>query len=352
MTKITQRPPPSTTTGSNAALRPATSAPLPSAPAAAGWASGPSVSATERRERATGVTTATVELSDSQKAQVVKAKATCPFIGAGVATGALPVRNSAEKPLASIDDVAKLGNTGKGSDLGELLKVFAEGNHAFMPGMSGKLDLPVPKGTLSLDFPGSQGSHAGHSGILQGEPTATNSGRFSASDFDGLMKYAKDGYIKRSDIGKFIAANVAKDPNAHAPGLKTTALLVKDLGALAGQVASTLKDKAHGTSNPTEERKVYEKLTKLLGEDNLIGSAGEFGLMSAFLANSPNTKQVRSGLVGHEPAYSVAELTLMFKDKKFPEGWETWKKTTADWVSNTTALAVAAEKETILQKFR
>jgi hypothetical protein len=344
MTKITSRPiPPPSTTGSNAAHKPAQAAPQSSA-ASAAWSKGPSVSAAERREKATGVSTATVELSDSQRAEVVKKKATCPFIGAAVATGDLPVRNNAEKPLASIDDVAKLGNTGKGSNLGELLKVFAEGNHGFMPGMSGKLDLPVPKGTLSLDFPGSQGSHAGHSGILQGDPTATNSGRFSSADFDALMKYAKNGYVSRSDIGKFIAANVAKDPNAHAPGLKTAGLLIKDLGALAAQLATS--------NNPTEDRAVYQKLTKLLGEDNLIGSAGEFGLMSAFLANSPKTKEVKSGLIGHEPAYSVEDLTAMFKDKEFPEGWETWKKTSHDWVKNTTALAIAAEKETLRNKLR
>jgi hypothetical protein len=353
MPKIIPRAPPVTgaTTGSNNAHRPAAPPTEPASTGTAGWSNTPAASATERREKATGVSTAVVELSDSQRAEVVKKKATCPFVGTAVATGALPVRNSPDKPLASIDDMVKLGNTGKGSDLGDLMKIFAQGNHAFMPGMSGKLDKPVPDGTLSLDLSGSQGSHPGHSGILQGDPTATNSGRFSETDFAGLMKYAKNGYIKRSDIGKFIAENVAKDPNAHAPGLKTAALLVKDLGAVAGEVAHTLKNKAKGTSNPTEERKVYEKLTKLLGEDNLIGSAGEFGLMSAFLANSPNTKSVRSGL-GHEPAYSVADLTAMFKDKQFPPGWETWKKTTGDWVANTTALAIAAEKETVLRKFR
>ncbi len=316
-------------------------------PAAGTWGSGPSVSAAERREKATGVTSAVAELSDAQRANVVEKKATCPFIATGVATGALPVRNNAEKPLASIDDVVKLGNTGKGSDLGDLLKVFAEGNHGFMPGMSGQLNLPVPSGTLSLDFPGSQGSHAGHSGVLQGDPKQQNSGRFSEKDFARLLSFAKDGHISRSDLGKFIAGNVLADQNANKPGLKTAALLAKDFGALAGQVATALKNKG----DPAEQRKVYQKLTKALGEDNLIGSAGEFGLMAAFLANSPNTTQVRHGL-GSEPAYSVAELTMMFKDKKFPPGWENWKKTSADWAVSTAALAASAEKEVLARKLR
>jgi hypothetical protein len=341
MPKITPRPPTVPVTSENKAH-------TPSAPAAAastgsaktGWGNTPAASAAERREKATGVSTAVVELSDTDKAALVKKKGTCPFMGTAVQSGNLPVRNSAEKPLANINDIAALGNTGKGSDLGELLKVFAEGNHAFMPGMTpGKLDKPVPQGTMSLDLPGSQGSHPGHSGILEGDPKATDSGRFSDADFDRLMKYAQNGVIKRSDIGKFIAGNVAADSNAKAPSVKTAVLLAKDLGGLASQVAQTIANKATGKGDPVEDRKVFTKLTKVLGEENLVGSAGEFGLMAAFLANSPKTKQV-----GGEPAYSVDDLTKMFKDKQFPEGWETWKKTTADWAVNTTAIAASAEK--------
>ncbi|MFT3711428.1 MAG: hypothetical protein QM817_27660 [Archangium sp.] len=349
MTRISgpAAPPPTTSTTRTEGPRTTTepAAQPASKPAGAWGSSAPSTSAAERREKATGVTTQVASLTDAQNTAVVQKKTTCPFIGTAVKQGALPVRNNAEKPLGSIDDVAKLGNTGPGSDLGEVLKLFAKGNHAFMPGMSGKLDMPVPQGTFSLDFPGSQGSHAGDSGILQSDPRAQNSGRFSDEAFAKLLATAKDGRIKRSDIGKFIAHNVMADPKANAPGLKTTALLAKDFAKLAAEVAEQGARKATGKSSPEETRKIYEKLTKLLGEDNLIGSAGEFGLMAAFLANSPNTKQV-----GGEPAYSVAELTAMFKEKKFPEGWENWKKSSTDWVHSTVALTVAAEKEVLKQK--
>src|SRR5262245_39421432 len=107
--------------------------------------------------------------SDAERLEVATRKATCPFLGPAVASGALPLRNSLAAPLASIDDIVRLGNTGDGSNLGDLLKLFAEGNHAFVRGASGKLDVPAPPGTMSLDLPGSQGSHAGHSGILQGD---------------------------------------------------------------------------------------------------------------------------------------------------------------------------------------
>src|SRR5262249_23378131 len=103
-----------------------------------------------------------VRLSAEERASVVEGKATCPFIGSAVAQGSLPVRNEAANPLASIEDVRRLGNTG-GGDLGDLLVLFASGNHAFTAGASGKLDQPVPDGLFSLEFPGSQGSHPGHS---------------------------------------------------------------------------------------------------------------------------------------------------------------------------------------------
>jgi hypothetical protein len=35
----------------------------------------------------------------------------------------------------------------------------------------------------------------------------------------------------------------------------------------------------------------------------------------------------------------------MFLDKRFPNGWATWRKTRLDWVINTTSLMVSAGKE-------
>ena len=46
-----------------------------------------------------------IALSASEKEVLVEKKATCPFIGSAVAQGKLAVRNSAENPLASIEDV-------------------------------------------------------------------------------------------------------------------------------------------------------------------------------------------------------------------------------------------------------
>ena len=285
-----------------------------------------------------------VETTKDQRDDIAAKKATCPFIGTAVATSALPVRNDPSKPLASIDDVRRLGDTG-GGNLGEVLKVFAQGNHAFMPGPTGQLNVPVPNGQFSLDFPGSQGSHPGHSGILQGDPKQLNSGRFSEADFDRLTSRAtKDGYVKRSEVAKFIAENMIKDPNSKVFGANVAKLLGGDIKNFVKAGGEALLSKIKG-GDAGQERKAYEALTKTLGEDNLVGSSGEFGLLFAFLANKPGAKTIDG-----EPAISVADLTSMFKDKKFPPGWETWPKTAHDWTVNTTALTLEAAKEYVKLK--
>src|SRR5688500_3344736 len=124
----------------------------------------------------TGNSSKPIELSNPEKALLVEKKVTCPFLAGAVTEGKLPVRNNVQDPLASIEDVRALGNTG-GGDLGEVLEFFASGNHAFMRGDSGKLDKAVQSGLFSLELPGSQGSHPGHSGILMSDAAIPGSGR-------------------------------------------------------------------------------------------------------------------------------------------------------------------------------
>jgi hypothetical protein len=282
-----------------------------------------------------------VQLSDSDKDVLVQKKATCPFIGSAVAQGKLAVRNAAENPLARVEDVRKLGNSG-GGDLGDLLVIFASGNHAFMQGDSGKLDKKVPSGLFSLEFPGSQGSHPGHSGILQGDPAIPGSGRLSPADFARLVGRAKDGLIKRSEVGRFIAENLLKDPTCKVFENKVATLLAGDLLAFVETTGPALMSRLFGSNQDatTTHRDLEEKLTKLLGEDNLVGSAGEFGLLFALLANKPGARELDG-----EPAVAVQDLEAMFLGKRLPEGWETWKKSRIDWVTNTTGLLISAGKE-------
>lgn len=282
-----------------------------------------------------------VALSDNERASLVEKKVTCPFVGSLVAQGDLAVRNEAGNPLASIEDIRTLGNSG-GGDLGDLLVFFAEGNHAFMRGAGGKLDAPAPANLFSLELPGSQGSHPGHSGMLQGDPAALDSGRFSQPDFDRLLSHAKDGVIKRSDVGRFIAENLVRDPKSKVADLNTAELLAGDVLNLVGAAGSALVNKVFGSAKGggANHRDVEEKLTKIGGENNLVGSAGEFGLLFAFVANKPGAKKVQG-----EPTVDVDDLKTMFISKRLPNGWETWKKSRLDWVTNTTGLLLSAAKE-------
>ncbi|HEX9277413.1 MAG TPA: hypothetical protein VGA51_13570 [Casimicrobiaceae bacterium] len=273
--------------------------------------------------------------------RIVQTKATCPFIGTAVATGLLPVQNDAENPLASIDDVRALGNTG-GGDLGEVLQVFATGNHLRMRGPSGALDTKTPTGLFSLEFPGSQGSHPGHSGILEGDPRTLASGRLNVVELERLTRRARNGFVTRSDVAHFIAENLHRDAQSKVLGSAAAMSLLSDLGSFVRTLGPMLMKRlaASGQESADAHRDVEEKLTRLLGEDNLVGAAGEFGLLFAFFANEPDAARIDG-----EPAISVRDLQAMFVDKRFPEGWTNWKKSRADWVSNTTALLVGAGAE-------
>jgi hypothetical protein len=46
-----------------------------------------------------------VALNDDEKRQLAEKKVTCPFVGSAVAEDELVVRNSADDPLASIEDI-------------------------------------------------------------------------------------------------------------------------------------------------------------------------------------------------------------------------------------------------------
>lgn len=202
---------------------------------------------------------------------------------------------------------------------------------------------------FSLDLPGSQGSHPGHSGILQGDPDTLDSGRFSQPDFDRLIGRATSGYVKRSEVGKFIAENLIRDPRAKVYGGRFAGMLSSDVHQFIGNIGPHLLEKlrngVRGTSDSAEERMLFEALTRTAGEDNLVGSAGEFGLLFAFLAHEPGTRTI-----GGEPAISVADLTAMFKEKRFPAGWQAWPKTSHDWVVNTTGLMISAGREYVRLK--
>jgi hypothetical protein len=275
-------------------------------------------------------------LEPQARRELVDLKVTCPFLGSVVFQELLSIYGDATNPLAKIDDVTELGNRG-GGDLGNLLALFAAGNHAFMRNQAGTaLDVPVPEASFSLELPGSQGSHAGHSGILEGSPKQLDSGRLSIEIFRRLALFAVDGSLKRSDVGRFIAQNLKRDPASVVGGPNAIKSLVEDLESFLGSVATDLIN----IGGPAAARVAKERFTKLLGADNLIGSAGEFGLLFAFLHRSPRTRTVDG-----EPALSLDDVQAMFVDKRLPEQSDSWGKFRADWIAHTASLVLAAETE-------
>jgi hypothetical protein len=278
----------------------------------------------------------TIELSVEQRESIAKKKATCPFMGSAVRSGDLGVRNSAERPLAAVEDIMVLGDSG-GGDLGrKVLQLFAVGNHSRMPGPSGEFDAPTPPGLMSLDLTGSQGAHPGHSGILLGDPTALDAGRFSADDFERLAKHADaNGRISTQAIGEFIAENLARDPNSKVLPIGR---LAGDLFGLADEIGDSLVARLLGRHTEQDGVGLHEKLTRLAGEDNLVGSSGEFGLLFAFLANRPEPD------MEGDPGIRLEDIEQMFVHYRFPSGWETWPKKATDWLHATTKITASATK--------
>lgn len=265
---------------------------------------------------------APVPLSQEERTQIAERMATCPFVGTAVATGELKVLNSAKNPLAAIDEVARLGDLG-GGDLGTyVLKLFARGNHSRWVVLAESVDPFVPNGTFSLQFGGSQGAHAGHSGILLGNAKEVSRGRLDEAQFDRLAGHAdRNGRLSIDSIGDFIADNLRRDPNARVlPALQ----LIKDTARLL----SEFKDAVLG-GDESERTEAFAALTKLLGEDHLVASAGEWGLLFAFLKNSPNSE---------EGDIALSDVKAMFVDKRFPAGWEKWKKSAISWLQATLRL--------------
>src|SRR5262249_21971724 len=115
----------------------------------------------------------------------------------------------------------------------------------------------------------------------------------------------------------------------------------EDLGGLVEAAGSELISGLIRSNGGAARASVLEqKLTKLLGEDNLIGSSGEFGLLFAFLGRGPRTKELDG-----EPALSFEDVRPMFLDKHLPDDWVSWKKLRIDWVAHTASLIVNAERQ-------
>jgi hypothetical protein len=286
-----------------------------------------------------------LDLAPDVLKKLVDSKITCPFLGSGVSMGELTVRNAAANPLLSREEVRKLGNSG-GGDLGDLLAdIFAYGNHSLMRGLTGQLDTPVPDDdAYSGELPKSQGSHYGDSGVLIKDPKQLASGRTreeAAQRFAKIAACSQKGMLTFADIGKLIAKDVFDDKRALVFQGESFITVAKDVAGLFTKVIpDLLKQLGNKGLAESARRDLVKQLTKILGDNNLLGSSGEFALLFAFLAN----KEPKLERDGHT-AISLEDVRGMFIDKKFPEGWDKWPKYTSDWVLATARIAAAATEQ-------
>ncbi|SET51374.1 hypothetical protein SAMN05216326_1324 [Nitrosomonas marina] len=123
-------------------------------------------------------------------------------------------------------------------------------------------------------------------------------------------------------MAAFIAENLARDPDSKVDSKEAAKLVLQDISDLHTQGGDFIKEKIksfftneYSTEQSDQKGEFAEALTKVAGENNLVVSAGEFGLLFAFFANKPDAKTIDS-----QPVLSVADLTLMFKDKKTSAG--------------------------------
>lgn len=300
-------------------------------------------------------------ISDEQRRELIAKKSTCPFVGASLAMKKLYVYGSLVDPVAVIAGPpggSSLAPAQRGSavaaggpgSLAQGFRIVARGNH----NRSGA-GVSAPEGMFSLDFPNSRGAHAAHSFILMGDPRTRDSGRLDETNLHRLIDEKSSGghaewadgklVVRRSELGKFVARNVACDPNAVSLARTPFGLLTMlggDIAEFTRTAAELALSKLAGQLTEEEKTRMLEDLLKIAVRNNLVGSAGEFGLLMTALGGSPNAVVLPSG----ERALAVADIEAIFAGKKvngkydpltrtLPPNWDTTPRTMTQFLVDT-----------------
>jgi len=322
-------------------------------------------------EAATAANTTTpLVLSDDERRDMVSKKTTCPFVGTALALKKLFVFGTKDSPLARIvgeGSVGQVGDTG-GGDLSLGFRVVARGNHHKAPDGT-----ESPEGMFSLDFPKSLGAHPAHSFILMGNPKTRNSGRLNADNLDRLINDKANGghaeaapngtlVVRRSELGKFVARNVACDPNSVVSGWTLISLLGRDLVDFTENGFSTVQGVlTDGSATDAQITQLLQDLVHIAVQNSLVASVGEFGLLTMFLAPSPNAVTMDDG----EPAIAASDIKLLFAGKQdpttgkydpltrsFPPGWGTTPRTNLDFLRHAVFILHAAATAHLEHQYR
>jgi len=316
-------------------------------------------------------------LTDDQRRDMVSKKTTCPFVGTALAMKKIFVYGTLSDPFAVIAGgagtpafaSAKPGSAvaaGGAGDLAQGFRIVARGNHNKSP--SGT---QAPEGMFSLDFPNSVGAHAAHSFVLMGNPRVRDSGRLNEKNLARLLdEKTKGGHaelvagklvVRRSELGQFVARNVACDPNAVSISRTPfgfASLLGGDIVEFTRSAASLTLTKLSGSASEGEKTQLLESMLKIAVRNNLVGSAGEFGLLMTALEGSPNAVTLPSG----EKALAASDIEALYAGKKvdgkydpltrsLPSNWDSTPKNLTRFLVNTLEILKVAGIENLADTY-
>lgn len=292
---------------------------------------------------------------DADRAKLLALGTRCPFIGSIEKAGLIEQKGTLHAPIGTQASVAAQGDAG-GGDLGStILKLFMTINHHNLVGQDGTIVDPetkqavqVPSGYFGLWFPGSDGAHPAHTGIMMGNPSKPGTGTFNQQRLDDLNSYAsvkdekgRDALTNR-DIGKFIGTNVASWDKTH-PGEPAARGL--DHASIADHLRK-LHELHRRAARGEPPKVVAEELFHLLITGNdLFNSAGEFALLVVRFRDGTHTTGGKVGEFFGLPAHSTLSTeatTKLFKDNQLPEGWDNHPAYAAQWIAATTSIAFHA----------
>lgn len=316
-------------------------------------------------------------LTADQRREMVSKKVTCPFVGTALAMKKLAVYGTLADPFAVIAGgagspafaPAKAGSAvaaGGAGDLAQGFRIVARGNHS----TSGS-GTRAPEGMFSLDFPNSQGAHAAHSFILMGNPRKRDTGRLNEKNLGRLIGEKSAGghaerlgdklVVRRSELGQFVARNVACDPNAVSIARTPfgfVSLLGGDIADFTRSAGRLAIAKLSGNPSEAEKTKLLEDMLAIAVRNNLVGASGELGLLMTALEGSPNAVTLPDG----ERALAASDIEAMFAGKKvdgrydpltrtLPPNWDTTPKTLTQFLLNTLEILRIAGLENLADRY-
>ena len=169
------------------------------------------------------------------------------------------------------------------------------------------------------------------------------------------------GELRGDELGQFVARNVACDPNAVSISrtpFGLVSLLGGDIAEFTRSAGRLAIAKLAGSPSEAEKTKLLEDMLQIAVRNNLVGAAGELGLLMTALEGSPNAVTLPDG----ERALAASDIEAMFAGKKvdgkydpltrtLPPGWDTTPRTLTQFLLNTLEILRIAGLENLADTY-